>query len=382
MLWAHSQDHAGVDCTYSTATQVAWIVGGRRLAKAIQTTCVRCRFLRKKLEGQKMSVLPPRITVPCPVFTHIGLDLAGPFIVTREKTSIATRGNPGTMKLWAVLFLCLNTKALRTLLCRGYSTQDFLLCFDEFVADSGQPLTIHCDRGSNLMSAGKLVREEQSDQMECDWDEVAKSTVGKTEWMFCPLGAQFRNGATERFVGKLKKTLEHKFDGRKKLFVKEMSVAMKVVTSVVNSRPVGARYGPRGFGDPDYLTPVTPNMLLTGRANTEIPIREYSLTSKPLARLEYIQELVAAWWQQYKDQNFSSFVPTQKWQEERRNMRIGDVVLIQYEDRSKPGTYRLGRVDSIKVNEDGLVRTVKVSYSLLRELLEKDRLKYKGINRR
>ena len=39
-------------------------------------------------------------------------------------------------------------------------------------------------------------------------------------------------------------------------------------------------------------------------------------------------------------------------------------------------------MDSVKVDEDGLVRTVKVSYSLLRELPEKDRLKYKGITKK
>ena len=31
MLWAHSVDHAGVDVTFQTALQVAWVVGGRAL---------------------------------------------------------------------------------------------------------------------------------------------------------------------------------------------------------------------------------------------------------------------------------------------------------------------------------------------------------------
>ena len=67
---------AGVDYTYSTSTQVAWIMGGRNLAKKIKVLCVRCRFLRKQLKGQKMSSLPVEITVPCPPFTYVGVDLA------------------------------------------------------------------------------------------------------------------------------------------------------------------------------------------------------------------------------------------------------------------------------------------------------------------
>ena len=36
----------------------------------------------------------------------------------------------------------------------------------------------------------------------------------------------------------------------------------------------------------------------------------------------------ATWWEQFKIQNFASLVPTQKWQEEKRNMRIGNIVLL------------------------------------------------------
>ena len=28
MLWAHTMDHAGVDVTYQTSLQLAWVVGG------------------------------------------------------------------------------------------------------------------------------------------------------------------------------------------------------------------------------------------------------------------------------------------------------------------------------------------------------------------
>ena len=74
MLWAHEQDHSGRDTTLYTATRVAWIVGGRKLAAKIKDTCIRCRFLEKKNVGQKMSVLPEEIAVPCPPFTNVGVN--------------------------------------------------------------------------------------------------------------------------------------------------------------------------------------------------------------------------------------------------------------------------------------------------------------------
>ena len=41
MLWAHNRDHSNRDTTLMTATQLAWIVGGRRLAGKIKDFCIR-----------------------------------------------------------------------------------------------------------------------------------------------------------------------------------------------------------------------------------------------------------------------------------------------------------------------------------------------------
>ena len=143
----------------------------------------------------------------------------------------------------------------------------------------------------------------------------------------------------------------------------ELETSFKIVASVLNSRPIYARWGARGGDDPDYLSPLTPNMLLTGRSNSEVPVRTYEKSDRPLLRLQYVEECLAQWWNQYMAQNFTSLVPRQKWFYERRNMQIGDVVLIQYEGKCKPATYRLGIVIGVEVDADGLVRTVLVEYS-------------------
>lgn len=78
MQWAHCVDYSSVDCTYATSAQVAWVVGGRALAKKIKEGCVRCRFL-----GQRMASLPVELQLPCLPFTQLGVDQAGPFIMKR-----------------------------------------------------------------------------------------------------------------------------------------------------------------------------------------------------------------------------------------------------------------------------------------------------------
>ena len=70
------------------------------------------------------------------------VDLAGPFVCKREGASRRTRRNPGTMKVWAVLFVCLQVKAVKIYLVGGLHTEDFLLAWDSFVADHGQPAVV------------------------------------------------------------------------------------------------------------------------------------------------------------------------------------------------------------------------------------------------
>ena len=177
MLWAHKENHDARDITMSIACSKAWIIGASRLASSIVFQCVRCRFLHKVKVEQKMAILPPAVQLPCPPFTNIGLDLCGPLTVH------AMTNKRATMKVWNVIFVCLNTKAVTMYLAPGYATDDFLLAYDGHVSDHGNPAKVHSDRGSQLVAAEK-------DVVQFDWDLIAEKSG--TTWDFTPSGAQWR----------------------------------------------------------------------------------------------------------------------------------------------------------------------------------------------
>ena len=208
----------------------------------------------------------------------------------------------------------MNIKAVKIYLAAGYATADFLMVYDQFVADYGRPVTIHSDKGSNLVCAAKDVEVP-----EYDWDEIEEATGGRTKWTFCPPSAQFRNGACEAFVKKAKRTLKHTY-GDKLLNFQEMETALKRAATILNSRPISATSCKKGGTDPDFLTPITPNMLLTSRPNAELPPRDYMESDLPLDRLKYMCELESIFWNQYKVQEFLTLVPTWKWREEKRGV--------------------------------------------------------------
>ena len=107
----------------------------------------------------------------------------------------------------------------------------------------------------------------------------------------------------------------------------------------------------------------------------------YSDSDSPLVRLKYCEELQLSWWNQWKIQCFDSLLPTKSWTAAKRNVKSGDVVLISYEEKSKAGSFKLGVVESVETDDDGLVRTCIVRYRLVRSDLPKEELKlyFKGL---
>ena len=355
MLWAHKENHDARDLTMSTACSKAWIVGAKVLATAITDSCVRCRFLHRLKVEQKMAELPLTVQLPCPPFSNIGIDLSGP------NTVHAMTNKRATMKVWTVLFVCLNTKAIAMYIAPGYSTKDFFVAYDSFISERGIPTTVHSDRGSQLVAAGKEV-------VEFDWDCIARRTSAQgTNWDFAPAGAQWRNGAVEIFVKKFKKSFELLYS-KTRLNYAEMSCAVKRIANVLNDRPLSIQKSMKQYPDADFLSPLTPNMLITGRSRNRAPLeQDINYDEVPQDRLSFVEELELAWWCQYKVQYFSSLVPTQKWINAKRNICVDDVVLIEYKGKSAPGTYRLGRVKEVEIDpRDNLVRTCTVIYKLVK----------------
>lgn len=150
-----------------------------------------------------------------------------------------------------------------------------------------------------------------------------------------------------------------------------MSCATKRIANILNDLPLSIQKSSSEYPDIDFLSPITPNMLTTGRSGSRAPVeRDYAGEERPEERLSYIQELERAWWYQYKVQYFTSLIPCQKWLTAKRNMCVGDVVLIEYKNKSFPGTYRLGRIKDFEIDPtDNLVRTCTVIYKLVKSSL-------------
>lgn len=146
MTQSHEEDHRrdGGD-TLFRLRKFAWVVRGRRLADRIMKNCGWCKSQMKETLTQQIGNLPEKkFSIPCRPFTHICVDLAGPF-------EVEAMNNARTkLKVYPILFCCINIGALAIYVAAGASTSCFLTQYDHFTADHGTPKFVYSDRGTNL----------------------------------------------------------------------------------------------------------------------------------------------------------------------------------------------------------------------------------------
>ena len=77
--------------------------------------------------------------------------------------------------------------------------------------------------------------------------------------------------------------------------------------------------------------------------------------------MRFLQEIVNRFWKRWSREVFPGLVIEPKWHSERRNVRIGDVVLIQ-DSNAVRGEWKMGVVTQILESKDTRVRNVEVRY--------------------
>ena len=271
-----------------------------------------------------------------PTFYEISLDEFGPYEI-RETVNKRKR-----KKVWGIIFTCLASRAIHIDVTEDYGAESVIETVRKFTSLRGTPAKIHSDKGSQLMNAA---------------DELKAWALNrKIEWDQVPAEGHHQNGTSEALIKSIKRSLTHVI-GSNVLTFSGLQMVFYEVADLINSRPIGIISG----SDPTQPTAITPNHLLLGRSTSEVVIGSFNSDRNPNKRYKFLQSIVDDWWRTWYQQVLPSLVPSYKWLQRHRNVQLGDVCLIRYKSELK-GRYRLGRVKSVKVGEDGAVRTVTLLY--------------------
>ena len=302
------------------------------------------------MASQQMGGLPDERTTYLAPFESCTLDLFGPYKV-RDPANGRRR-----FKCWVVAFACLATKAACLLACPGYGTDVFLDVFNFFSGIYGKPRLVYTDHAPSLIHAAETH----------DWGEIARAVGDRgTVWKVTAKGCSWRNGVAERLIRSARHTLAHVLTRGEVLDFHQMSATLSLVASILNSRPLSVRTTTEG----DFIA-VSPRDVLLGRAGRSMRRLENELnqldnfeSDQSLDRIEDSQaKIIAEWRSKWLSQVFPDLVPRTKWKQAVRNLRVGDIGVLRYENKLGPDSWRLARIAKADPDDDGLVRTIQVQF--------------------
>ena len=124
--------------------------------------------------------------------------------------------------------------------------------------------------------------------------------------------------------------------------------------AIVNSRPLTTVASD--------TSPLTPNMLLTMKTGIVLPpppgeFEDADLYSKK--RWKRVQSLANTFWVRWRREYIHSLQSRSKWQVNRPNIKVGDIVIVKEESAIR-NRWPMAKVVEVAPGSDGLVRHVKI----------------------
>ena len=175
------------------------------------------------------------------------------------------------------------------------------------------------------------------------------------KWNFNPPCGSHHGGIWERCIRSLRKILRAPLQ-EQTADDEGLATLMCEVESILNNRPLTVV-----SDDSRDLEPLTPNHLLLLKSDASMPpgtFQREDLFSRP--RWRQVQYLADVFWKRWSREHLPLLQIRQKWQYPRRNLAVGDIVLVVTENTSR-NQWPLGRIQEIFPDKRGFVRKVIVS---------------------
>ena len=340
----HCVAHVGVEWCLSIARKTFWIVKARPLIKRIVKSCVTCRRLYAKPCEQLMADLPKeRVQSGKPPFSHVGIDVFGPFYVKLMRSEV---------KRYGCIYTCFNTRAVHIEILHTLETESFLNSFRRFIARRGYPEVVFSDNGTNFVGGEAELRRSMNEISEKYVHAYA--TQRDITWHFNPPAASHMGGVWERMIGVIRRVLQATLPRSVRLTDEILQTVLCEVECIVNGRPLT-----KLSDDPSDLTPLTPNHLLLMRSCPNLPPGKFDKGDEYRRRWRHVQHLANQFWRKWIKMYLPELQKRSKWSRVNVNVKIGDLVLIT-EEMTPRSLWPLALVKDISKGRDGLVRSIRL----------------------
>ena len=311
--------HVGRSHVLSALRGRYWIINANSCVREVLFKCVRCRRLQAPCQDQLMADLPEcRVDDAHPPFFHTGLDYFGPFVI-RERRS--------NLKRYGVLFTCMSSRAVHLEVANSLDADSCINAIRRFVARRGSVRFIYSDNGTNFVAANKELKLAYK---QMDGEVVRQKLMHEgITWNFNPPSASHMGGAWERVIRTVRKILSGLLaEHGERLDSESLSTLMCEVEAIINSRPLTTV-----SSDPNDPEPLTPAHVLNGKGNFPLSYPGHFQREDVFLRRRWkrVQHLANCFWNRWRKEYLVLLQDRQKWNRPKRNLRVGDIVLVSDE---------------------------------------------------
>ena len=346
--------HLGVQTTLNTIrNNGCWIPRMRQYVKKVLGLCLTCKkFNSLAFRYPRMTNLPKhRVNFVRP-FNHTGVDFTGHLWIKNEADE--------NVKMYLLIFTCMNVRAIHIELVPDMSTHSFVLAFLRFVNLYGVPSFVYSDNAKSFVAGCQALQQALVS------DEYKESfSVYDIQHIRIPLYSAWVGATWERMIRTIKRCL-YKTVGRARLSYFELLTVLSDVQSAINARPLTYR------SSENDLEVITPSSFLKFYLNPHLMFKEsdegYLWEQDPPSRDTLIQSIALRdeVFRDFKEQWYQTYLLSLRencrdlhqcnWQ---NKVRAGDVVLVKIPNKTRP-YWLLGRVLELIVGHDNAVRSVKL----------------------
>ena len=329
--------HAGVETTLGEINRSMMVINNpRRVIQRIRRDCTRCRIIGKKTLELRMMSHPAARTHIAPPFYHCQVDTVFGFRGQSYKNARKT------MKVYALVIVCLLTGATNILALEGLETQDIVQAIERHAARHGVPSVIYVDNGTQLVALKNT--EYSLRDLQCQVKDAYGLNI-----LVSNAKSHEERGRVEAKVKILRGMLE-------KLAVKTDTVMTSLqwetlfakISNMIDDLPI-AKNSQSNARDPGWDI-ITANRLKLGRNNNKslegcINIKKGAGADALLKRNQEIQKL---WYQMLLDRIHYLIPRPSKWNRS-DVFSVGDICLFTYNENFSMGkdTWKLGRITEI-----------------------------------
>ena len=340
--------HSGNEITMREVTKIVYPIGNyKKMIQEVRKNCPRCRLIIKKTLELEMGNHPEARLQIAPVFYHCMADICYGFKGKPHKNARTS------VKIYALVIVCLLTSATSILALEGLETQDVVLALERHSALHGVPATIYVDQGTQLVSLDKVslsLRDANHQLRKSLGLEIIPSAAKSHE----------ERGRVERKIRTLREMLRKTAVNTDiAMTALQWETIFSKMASEIDDLPI-ARADKAPNSDIGWQL-LTPNRLKLGRSNNRAIEGPMTISSDtgPVQLLKRVQDIQAYWYQLLLDRLHHLIPKPEKWSNS-DEVKIGDVIILKLLDNPNPKLekWSIGKVSDLL--NDG--RRVECSY--------------------